>query len=283
MTSVLDAGQFLLEPIAESRVVNLVGQHDVDAAHAAKPAEQIEVGRPEPARIGRMIRDRDDDVIEREVGLRREKRRAKHVLVEDVAARDRPRVAEEGESQKRGLSNQPLAAAIRAALDAKLVEERAREPPDRSLPAAQLVVEIEHRRHEPGPELKRRAAETRPRGGGPGGALQHDLPFEPAGEWRPPRQGAVQAREPAGACHEIRKQQTRPKRGGRPRPRRARFERLAQELGRRVRRHDHHAAARGKRWTLERELGDGVTEGGKIARPNQPAALGRHDPPNFGG
>ena len=62
----LDAGKFLLEALAEARVVGLVGHHDVQARQAAQPADEIEVGRPQAPRIGRMVGHRQDEVIERQ-------------------------------------------------------------------------------------------------------------------------------------------------------------------------------------------------------------------------
>ena len=59
----------------------------------------------------------------------------------------------------------PLAAAVGARHRVELVEERAGEPPDRLLTALQLVVEIEHRRDEAGPQLERRAPDAARRGG----------------------------------------------------------------------------------------------------------------------
>ena len=46
--------------------MHLVGHHDVDAAHGAEAADQIEIRRPQPARIRRPVGHRDDNVIERD-------------------------------------------------------------------------------------------------------------------------------------------------------------------------------------------------------------------------
>ena len=54
------------------------------------------------------------------------------------------------------------AAAVGAALDAQLAEERPREAADSALPPLQLIVEIEHRGNQTRPELERRAGHPRP-------------------------------------------------------------------------------------------------------------------------
>ena len=46
-----------------------------------QPAEQVEIGRPQAPGIGGMIRDRDDDVIERQRRLQRDQTPPEHVLV----------------------------------------------------------------------------------------------------------------------------------------------------------------------------------------------------------
>ena len=110
-----------------------------------------------------MIGDRHDDVIERQRRLQRDQAPPEHVLVHAPARGDAALVAEEREAEKPRLVDQALAAAIGAALDAQLIEERAREAAHRALAAPQLVVEVEHRGDEPGPQLKRAAAHARAR------------------------------------------------------------------------------------------------------------------------
>ena len=171
----LDAGQLVLDAIAKSCVVRLVGDDDVEPRDAGQPAEQVEVGGPQTPGIGRMIRDRDDDVIERQRRLQRDQPPPEDVLVPSPARDDAALVAEIGEREKARLVDQSLAAAIGAALDAQLMEQRSREAAHRTLAAPQLVVEVEHRGDEPGTQMKRAAAHARAPGGSPGGAGQQHL------------------------------------------------------------------------------------------------------------
>ena len=46
-----NARQLALEPLAETGVVRLVGHDDVDAPERAEPADEIEIRRPQPARV----------------------------------------------------------------------------------------------------------------------------------------------------------------------------------------------------------------------------------------
>src|SRR5262245_32991012 len=87
-------------------------------------------------------------------------------------------VREKRESQKAGLMDETLAAAVGASFGPQLIEQRFRETPDRSLPAMELVVELEHRRNETWTKRKRRAAQARPRSGRACGTFQEHLPLD---------------------------------------------------------------------------------------------------------
>ena len=65
--------------------MRVVGDEDVQLAHARKPAEQVEVGRPQSARISRVISDGDEDVIDRPRIRRREHARPQLMLIHAVS------------------------------------------------------------------------------------------------------------------------------------------------------------------------------------------------------
>src|SRR5262249_34089073 len=113
----LDLRQLTLDAIAESGVVRFVGHDDVETRDVAQTSKQIEVRRPQATRVRRVLRARNDDVIERERGLSSAEPAPQHVLVELATRLHGALVAEEGESEKTRLVDQSFAAAIGAALD----------------------------------------------------------------------------------------------------------------------------------------------------------------------
>ena len=64
---VLDAGQqALVQPLMEAGLEERFGRDDIDRLHARHAREQIEVRRPQPAAIRRLVGDGDDEAtIER--------------------------------------------------------------------------------------------------------------------------------------------------------------------------------------------------------------------------
>src|SRR5579871_6595361 len=87
------------------------------------------------------------------------------MLVKTARGSHRAFVGQKRESEKRGLLNQPLAAAIGTAFDAQLVEKGPRETPDSALPASERVVKVQHLGDQTRTQMKRLALHPRPRGG----------------------------------------------------------------------------------------------------------------------
>src|ERR671912_1083468 len=58
-----DPRKQVVDPLVETRREAILGGDDIDARDAAQASEQVEVDRIETALIGRLVRDRDDDVF----------------------------------------------------------------------------------------------------------------------------------------------------------------------------------------------------------------------------
>jgi hypothetical protein len=219
--------------------VGFVRHDHVDPGDTSEPAHQIEVGGPQAAGIRRPIRHRNHDVGERKIGLPVDEQAPEHVLVHRPARRHAAFVAEKREAEEAGLMDQTLAAAIRPALDAQLIEQGSREAPDGALTPVQLVVQVEHRGNQARSQLKWRSGHPRARRGRPRRRGKQQLTLDPAQERRGARQRDVEAAHPFVTGQQIRQDDRAAARGNR-----GAFDRLAQQLGRRARRDDDHATPR---------------------------------------
>ena len=267
-----DAGQLPLEPVAEPGVVRFVGEDHVDRGDTGQTAEQIEIHRPQAARIRRMIGDADNDVIEWQRRLRRQERAPEGMLVDRAGRRDRALVGEEREAEKRRLVDEPFAATVGAALDAQLVEQRARKPAHRPLPPLQLVIEVEHHGDQTRPKLEWSAGHVGAGSGHSRAPLEQDFALDARHPARRARQRGVQLRDPLIAGHQVGQNH-----GGATGTPRAGFDRLPEQFGRRSGRDDDGAAARRARTARDRQFDERGSKSGEAARANQRASLHERD------
>ena len=61
-TFLLEAGQEVVEPLVKARGQHRFGCDDIDVIEMRQPAQEIEVGRPQPVRIGSLISHRHHNV-----------------------------------------------------------------------------------------------------------------------------------------------------------------------------------------------------------------------------
>ena len=138
--------------------------------------------------------------------------------------------------------DQAFTAAVGPTLHAQLVEQRSGKAPDRPLPPAELVIQIEHRRDQTRPQLKRRAGHAGAHRGGMRRARKQQLPLRTAEQWRRAGERDVKPAHPLVTRQQI-GQDDRPAGAADRRP----FDRLPQQFGRRACRHDNRAAPRVER------------------------------------
>ena len=246
---------------------DLVGHHHIEAANPRKAPEQVEVSRPQAPWIGWTIGHRHNHMIE---GCRvpaQEQPVAQPMLVKGAARGGQALVGEKGQAEERGLVYQRLAAAVGAPLDAKLVEERPDEPPDGALPAAKLIVEVEHGGHQARPYLKRWAADLGTATGRKSRALEQHFALDPREPGRRVGQQIVQARHPVVPCQDVGKDPGLPAKPDGPS-----FDCLPEQFGRRPSGHENDAAARIERFAGKRALDERLTERGQPACADEMAA-----------
>jgi hypothetical protein len=90
----LDLRQLAFKPLSKSRIMNFIGQHDVHA-QPVPASQQVEVRRPQTARVGRMVGHGHHDMID---GPRRpfaEQPLAKRMFVQRPTRADGPFVGQE--------------------------------------------------------------------------------------------------------------------------------------------------------------------------------------------
>ena len=123
---------------------------------AVETREQVEVRRPEAARLDRPIGHADDEppvgrgtrVLEAEV--------AETVLVDGAAREHAAFVGPEGGHEEQRLAEHPLRAAVERRSILQLLDEQALEVADALLLTAELIVELEHLAHERRAQLEGR-------------------------------------------------------------------------------------------------------------------------------
>src|SRR5690606_3049528 len=175
---------------------------------------------------------------------------------------------QESKTKQSCLFDQAFTAAVGAALDAQLVEDRPRERANTAAPPAQLVVEVEHGRHQARTKLEKTGQPTPARQGGLEGPLEQHDPFDPREPPDRPRQGRGEARQPLLSRDDLGTDE-RAAGGG------ALFDREPQQHAGRASWHDDRAAAGGERWTFEREVDERVPERREVARANEKPPLHR--------
>ena len=144
----LDAGQQRVDALVPARRELRFGRDDVDRVDAVESREQVEVRRPEAARLHRPIRNGDDQPSMGRGARVLEPEATKAVFVHG-AAREHPAfVGPERRDEEHRLPEHPLGAAVERRAILELLHEQALEVVDALLLPAELVVELEHLAHE---------------------------------------------------------------------------------------------------------------------------------------
>ena len=149
-------GSQIVNPRVKARRELGVGGDDVDAIDASRAHQQVEIGRPQPARLGDAVADRNDDarVLELDAGI--DEPRAKRVLVQATCVRHAPLVGAERGRKEQGLAQHALRTPVGGRARLELAGQQAFEVADAALMAPQLVVQLEHLAEERRAQVERR-------------------------------------------------------------------------------------------------------------------------------
>ncbi len=173
---VLDPRQLaVVQPVVIPGVEQRLGGHHVDRLQEGHPRQQIEVGRPQPQAIRRLVRDGDDDApIER---TRRPQRQRPDGMFVDAGHRgERAFERLERRREESRLREEASRAAIELGAPLELLRHQALEVRHRLMPSSQLVVQRKDLRDETRAQVERG---FRPRRvGRVGGPPQQDLAVE---------------------------------------------------------------------------------------------------------
>ena len=120
--------------------------------------QHVVVGGPQPARVGRLIRDAHDDAPVGRRTVVRQEPAAEGMLVQTAARFDERFEPRERRGEKLRLPEQPLGAAVDLGARLQAVGHQPIEVGDRAIAPAQLVVEREDLDDETGAEPEGRRA-----------------------------------------------------------------------------------------------------------------------------
>ena len=261
-------GNLAIDPLAKAGVVRVVGHHVIQPPERRHPSDQIEVGGPEAARIGRMIRHGHHEVIDRPGTRLCQHALPQQVFIDAGEGLQTAFVFLEHAREKRGLPHQFMGAAVVIPIRTrKLRGEYFSKSRHAAAAPAQFVVEIEHGRNQTRADLK---WWWRLRSRDPGRAVEEHFALDAADEPRRVNEPGRQIHQPVVARQHRRHDHRR------PRLRQSGIlDAAAQQLDGAAGGQNQRAAPNVRRRAFESGRNEGVAKGGKIGYADQPATL-RH-------